>query len=1770
MIIIFFKRDEKMKIKNILIGLAILFVLFSISSVSAINLNDTQSLDNDFVTISNEDVQFTFQNDDNLSSTPGSFSELQNQINKASNGAIIKLNKDYSGNGDSGISIDKSLTINGQGHTIDCANLKDTYLFKSTNGKITLENLIIKNNKNSQFNYGTIYIKDNAQYTINNCTFIGNTAGGGGAIYNGVKEYQLTIINSKFIKNVASNNDGGAIYSRGDVAIENSYFEGNKALIDGGAVYGAKSIDVINTKFVSNKLSTISTFKSYGGAIGSKGIVTVENSQFSDNVAFEYGGAIFSYSNVLIKNSSFSKNSANVGGAVYVDSSNTVILSSTFFDNAAKSGDGGAVYSSKWMHIENSTFLRNTANAKGGAVYTNYVQFGQNVFFINNTAKDHGGAVYTDYISNNVCNINFHGNKVTADFGGAIYINKKSGDVSFINSSFISNSATAGDGGAIYSDSGSTNIILINSTFKNNHANGGKEKRYGGAIRCCNRITVDNCTFIDNWAENLGGAIYTNTVDSIKNSVFISNHAKEGGAIYVNNKCTISVTNSYFSSNKATDGRGGFIYTDSKSASLTIDNNVFLGNDASGQGKDVFNSGKYSSIKQNWWGTNSPSFDNEKLMEYHTIGRNEKHSDGNPNKISISGDSKGYVGVDSTIKVTFTSGVSNYEFGTIKLSSDKNGTFTTRNIVGNSLQILYVPNEEGTHKITASVDSQSLTYNLAVGKISVYGKNMTKVQGDNKTFTAIFKDSNGNYLNKGSEVSFEINKAEYKVKVSNNGVAELTSIINLPPGVYTVKSINKVTGESFNNQLKIISRNDTYNINDIFAVKFTSDKLNNGSVIFKLGNYSFIANITDNIAYCQLNVKAGDYIVNVLHNNKEVYTVNIKVLNKYSPTAVNLNKTSYGSLIPIYTNESFNKNQNVIYSVIGENTYRYIFPNEESSIIYNVTVSNNAEFEKVLKKISGSDFKADIIIINLKNNTYKLSSGFYKDQEWSYYIHLTHGALYINGNGATIDDGYKNGFITLEKGTKISISDLTFTRFKRIFVNNGEVYCNKVNFVKNDASFWATSTKGTVIYNKKTATFVNCVFDHNENKHGASIYTYQADLMASVLYAETGSLTNFVLCDFKTDYDTIHAVDGSMVVLYDNNAQNFNKLKKDVNNNFETGSCLDYRPYSSFNINSTVTYNYDNALKLATDNNEIFYKVNSSSFIFNLEKKTYDISISDYKNIAFKYDFRTYNSLGTFFSHSGKKDNLYVHHGFLFDIGSRPVVINGHGAEIKLSGSFDSDDHHFAFVPKYGSLTLINLTLSGFNDAIVNYGKLIIINCTFKDNRIHYLYQNAETEFGGAIRNYDSVYVYNTTFNNNRASYGGAYYGKGDSSFALFYNCSFSGNTRLSNLAWYNGDDNPIYLDENAIVKLIDCKGLTKSNIITKNGALVLYRESLKENIYNLVVNDLYDLYKLSNVVNGNDKYDVINVSFVKKEFNVIPNSKILLDFNYGNLILNGNDAKIFVQNQKDDDETQFLVTTKRSSVFINNLTIQGFNIAIYNKGSVNIYNSHMDNNKVDYNVKKDYGGAIVNEGSVLIYNSTFTNNYAKYAGAIYNNKGTLNIVISSFANNRGYSSKSNVDVYNQEAASSIVSVKSYPSVVDHFPRAAWQQDLIETGVTLGITLITAGISAGISYAGIQAAHFINMLVGTIVGTAGGLVNAITYSVDNHDYSQFASRLLSGINDGVCAVGYGEGLKLIIKDAVSPAPIKPMSAKDIQAMGVNKIFDNFVKASIKIVKYLIV
>lgn len=1760
----------------------LLAILCSISFVSAEDVcNGTGIIQSD------NDVVLT-------DSSAATFDNLKVEINNAKPGSTLYLNKNYtktSGN----IDLHKSLTIDGQGHTLDCGANSRSFAFYSYSGDITLKNLKFKNAKNDNGgNGGVIFITGTAKYTIINCTFINNAADSrGGAIYNNVEDNTLTIINSSFINNKASNDEGGAIYSKGNLEIKNSYFEGNTARVDGGAIYAERFVDISSTVFKSNKATGAIVHKCFGGAICAKKDLFVEYCNFTDNFADNYGGAIYGYMTVLIDNSRFSKNSAKEGGAIYKKGSESMVVDgSMFIDNKATSSKGGAIYSNKWISIGNSSFISNSASSDGGAIYSDYVQFEMASSFVNNSANGHGGAIYTSKIGITSKGLYFNSNRATSDFGGALYINNDCGDVYFYNSTFVKNYANAGDGGAIYSDSSGTSIHLTNCNFTENYANNGKSKRYGGAVCSKGDVYVANSSFANNWAENSGGAIYgyskvyladnsyfnnnyvkndyggavyCDVLANVDNCAFVSNRAREGGAIYANSKSTTTISKSYFASNSCND-RGGAVYLDSRYGELYLNENAFISNNAGGQGKDVFNSGEYKSIGGNWWGTNSPSFNNEKLMEYKTFGSNKKHSDDSYNTVNVyCVNNQSYMFMPITFNITFTKNIPSYLLKTINCSSNGEGNFSTKKIGNNYILIDYVPlSSNKTHQITFNVDSQAFKFTFPIKYVSVFAQNLTKTQGDSKIYSATFKDGSGKDLPKGSEVTFEIDGKTYKSKVSDMGIASCDEVSALMPGVYTIKAINPLTKESFTNKITILARNLTYNINDTFIMKFPNVNGTNLSVTFKIGNKSFKSNVSDGIALCRLDVAPGEYAMNVLYNNSVIQTANIKILNQYSESLLKVKGNNYAALIPIYNNETFIRTGNVLYSEIGENTRRYIFPTGDGAIIYNVTVSNNDEFTKVLRKIASKDFHADVIIINLKKNTYKISENFYRDQEWYYLIHLTYGSLFINGNGAVIDDEYHHNFITAEKDTRVSIENLTFKRFYRVFVNNGNVYCSNCEFIKNDARFWATKTPGSVMYNKHEATFQNCIFDDNKNDDTGS--TFAPNLQAS-FYLEPQSLTNFVKCQFRNkEHDTVHARDGSMVVLYDDDKTNYNQLTADMRNNFESGSCLDYRPVSSFNVNKTSTYTYSDLTKLASDINNQYHSDNASSFVINLNKGTYSISVSDFEKIASPFDFRTYNSKHTILTNTSDNDATYITHRYLVEVGSRPVVIDGHGSTISLTDSSQNADNHFAFVPYHSTLTLINLTISGFNTAVVNYGQLIVINCTFDGNKIHYIYQKFDSEKGGAIRNYASVFCYNTTFKNNRATEGAAYFSKGSSAIGQFYNCTFSKNTLLSNLAWKTGDENTLFLDGNSVAKIIKCSGISESNIKKEKNGLPIFKESLEENVLNYKVDSLASLIKLSKIVNDNEEYDLINVTFVEGDYPLFPDSKALIELNYGQLILSGNGARIYVNSPKSNDETQFLKTDSRSSVTIIGLTLEGFNIAIENNGGLNIFNSTLNKNKVDYVKKSDYGGAIVNgeSGSMTIFNSSFSGNYAKYGGAIYNT-GTVQIVISNFKDNVGYNSKSNVDVYNHKSSSSIISVKNKPVVVDHFPMAAWRQDLLEAGITLTITAVTAGISWGISAAGVAAAHFINTLVGAGVGAVGGLAHAFIYSNDNQDYSTFSDKLIDGISTGINAVAFGEAISEYVNEG-HIASVHEKTAADIQQMAIETVFDEFTSRNLDFIK----
>lgn len=194
------------------------------------------------------------------------------------------------------------------------------------------------------------------------------------------------------------------------------------------------------------------------------------------------------------------------------------------------------------------------------------------------------------------------------------------------------------------------------------------------------------------------------------------------------------------------------------------------------------------------------------------------------------------------------------------------------------------------------------------------------------------------------------------------------------------------------------------------------------------------------------------------------------------------------------------------------------------------------------------------------------------------------------------------------------------------------------------------------------------------------------------------------------------------------------------------------------------------------------------------------------------------------------------------------------------------------------------------------------------------------------------MFCSNSTFKNNGANKGGAYYGYGISSNAIFSNCLFTGNVIKSNLVWKNNNKNDLDIQNLAVVKLVNSKGYSPSTINTEDGGIYAIRENLNNTVYNITVDNLASLMKSSKIVNGNTKYDVINITFVKGEYGMIPNSQSLFKADYGLLLINGAGSRVFVQNPHDDDTTQFMTIASRGNVRINELTLEGFNIAIENQ----------------------------------------------------------------------------------------------------------------------------------------------------------------------------------------------------------------------------------------------
>ena len=197
---------------------------------------------------------------------------------------------------------------------------------------------------------------------VDNCLFENNTARSNGIIY--LDEFGIAeIINSVFRNNVDTYYGGTvALDTSNSAKVKNCTFEGNSA-IHGGAIYINSYKSDCRSHVLIEECNFYNNFASEeGGAIYSKyGELKIVGSDFVNNDAGTYGGAIYTkIGSFEINNSSFSQNSAQYGGALFLKTEDNIVKSSSFIKNNALVV-GGAVYTKLDVSSSNCIFSKNSA-----------------------------------------------------------------------------------------------------------------------------------------------------------------------------------------------------------------------------------------------------------------------------------------------------------------------------------------------------------------------------------------------------------------------------------------------------------------------------------------------------------------------------------------------------------------------------------------------------------------------------------------------------------------------------------------------------------------------------------------------------------------------------------------------------------------------------------------------------------------------------------------------------------------------------------------------------------------------------------------------------------------------------------------------------------------------------------------------------------------------------------------------------------------------------------------------------------------------------------------------------------------------------------------------------------------------------------------------------------------------------------------------------------------------------------------------------------------
>ncbi|WP_295615591.1 right-handed parallel beta-helix repeat-containing protein [uncultured Methanobrevibacter sp.] len=699
------------------------------------------------------------------------------------------------------------------------------------------------------------------------------------------------------------------------------------------------------------------------------------------NAGGETSGAIEIYqSDCVIENCNFENNSGRFNGAaILLGGGSLYVSNSTFKNNSANaSKSGGAVYSLADIHMDNCTFIDNSAYA-GGAIYSSDCYL-TNCIFINNNATTAGGSVYSS--KGEISNCTFING--SSNLGAAVLLMSNEGRIE--SSRFINNSADTG--GAIFLtgrvESQSKNITIETCTFEDNYAN-----NLGGAIYSDGEnYTVDNSTFKNNSAKNDGGAIYNNYIGFITNCNLSNNSAKNGGALY--NNFNVTLINDTFESNNAT--LGGAIY--SNNCNLT--SCALISNSATEAGGAIYSTTNISTMYLcNFTGNSANNggaiylLNNNCTIDFCDFVNNTAKDGGAIYSIGaavtmeflkfISNNASNNGGaffLDSSNQYVLSyssfleNGASN-EGGAI-YCNDSNLTAYSTFFINNSAS-----RAGAMHFInsTALIDFCDFDYNLATGdgggiifndsnSTIIYSTFVFNVAGKKGAAIYCTQSDNSSQCNISSS-TFLNNKAESYSLSSNlsNGVLSflLTGWNNYVNAIYAEYTIN-ISNITYWNGDIVNSDYEIYN-NGASGQNITLEIYDSQNNL--LTNTTLITNSFGEQYFTIVNFDDGNYTYNAYHLDGDYYTY---VNNEGNFT---LNRSGSSISLNIEDNAEFDyMNCTIPFDIVNRTEVKVLITSEDESLIYvNGTVDQYSRRIAVNLPINDDYYK--ITVFNLPSSVYR-------------------------------------------------------------------------------------------------------------------------------------------------------------------------------------------------------------------------------------------------------------------------------------------------------------------------------------------------------------------------------------------------------------------------------------------------------------------------------------------------------------------------------------------------------------------------------------------------------------------------------------------------------------------------------------------------------------------------------------------------------------------------------------------------------------------------------